>query len=278
MNEPDLEILAKSRYPAWQAPFRSCFSAGFYRDVALYWSGLGFLYLFLLLGLIWLPLAVRAQFQFNQWITEQVVPIVSQMPALGVKDGKFEIDKPSPYTIKSGGQVLFTYDTTGQTKLLPSFGWLVTDKEISIQSGGGAVKYLAQPDQLIGRVINAKALLDFVNFVKLFLVPILFAVMWPLSFVCCAVQSTIYGLIGKIFQKFWRADLSPSVVIRLAVVALSPWLLLDLILKLANVMPIFNLIWDNGAINDNFLRWGILSSLITLSYLCLAIKANGKFN
>ena len=270
------EEKAKPLYPAWQAVFRSIYSVEFYRDVSHNWRGFGFLFLFLLIGLTWLPIAFRGHLLLNQVIENNVLPIVQQMPLLSAKDSKFQIDRPSPYMIKSGGQVLFTYDTTGATQQLQSFGWLVTDKEITLQNGGGVSKLLTTADQFDGRSISAKTLLDATNWIKKFLVPVLFVVVWPLSFFCCAVQSVIYAVVGRVFEKFWRADLPLKTLIRLSAVSLTPWLVIDLLLKLSNVMPVFNLLYDNG-LNENFLKWGLLSGLITLGYLCLAVKVNGKF-
>jgi Protein of unknown function (DUF1189) len=267
---------AKLRYPAWQGVFRSTFSWDFYQDVGRNWHGLGLLYLFLVVGLVWMPIAFRTHVILNKMIESAVLPVVAQMPVLTTKDGKFEIDKPSPYTVMTGGQVLFTYDTSGKTQQLQSFGWLVTDKAITIQNGAGVSKTVGTAEQLSGRSISAQTVIEYVNLIKNLIGPILFLIAWPICFVCCAVQSVIYGFVGVLFAKFWQANLSVQTLIRLAAVALTPWLLFDLVLKLVNVMPAFYLIWAPGEIS-NFFKWGVLSSLITLSYLCAAVKANGKF-
>jgi Protein of unknown function (DUF1189) len=269
-------VPTKRRYPAWQALFRSTFSMDFYQDVGRNWHGFGLIYLALVVGLVWLPIVFRTHIILSALVDKTILPIVAQMPMLTRADGKFQIDKPSPYTITNGGQVLFTYDTSGKTQQLQSFGWLVTDQTISIQNGAGAEKTLATAEQFSSRAIGPKIILEYVTFFKNLIGPAIFLIVWPICFVCCAVQSVIYAFVGVLFAKFWQANLSQQALIRLSAVALTPWLLIDLLLKLTNVMPAFYLIWAPGEI-DNFFKWGVLSSLIVLSYLCLAVKANGKF-
>ena len=266
----------KRRYPAWQAIFRSIYSADFYNDVGRNWRGFGLLYLFLVIGLVWAPIAFRAHIFLNSMIQASVVPVVTKMPLLTSKDGKFEIDKPSPYAVGPGGLAWITYDTSGKTQNLQSAGWLVTDKEITVQNGTGTAKVWKTANEMSGQSISAKTVMDYLNLVKNLIGPIIFLVVWLPCFIACAVQSVIYSFVGVLFARFWQASLSQQTLIRLSSVALTPWLLLDLLLKLANVMPSFYLIWAPGEI-DNFFKWGVLSSLITLSYLCLAVKAHGKF-
>ena len=81
------------------------------------------------------------------------------------------------------------------------------------------------------------------------------------SFIFRAIQILIYALIGLAFANMLHVKLEYKTLMRLAAVALTPVLVLDLVLEFVPLrIPL----------------WSVLGVLIGLGYLFFAIKSNAE--
>jgi len=84
-------------------------------------------------------------------------------------------------------------------------------------------------------------------------------IFWLSSFVLCALQVLVYGLIGKTMAMVAKRRLTYPQIVRIAVVALTPSLIIDTCQKL---------------LCFGIPAWGIVSTAITLVYLAYGVKVN----
>jgi hypothetical protein len=94
---------------------------------------------------------------------------------------------------------------------------------------------------------------------KTWFAPIAYLVLLIGSFVFRAIQVLIYALIGLLFANLLQASISYKTLMRLAAVAITPVLVLDLILEF---LPI------------HIPLWWFLGIVVGLGYLFFAVKSN----
>lgn len=251
----------------WQAVYLSFFSGDLYRDVARNWRGVGYLYLlFVSLG-VSAVLAIAAQIACNTMIATSVEPFIAKWPALAIKDGKFSIDKESPYVIELQDNYIVDFDTTPDAKFPEGKrGWFVgedTVKQYGLSTGDDEkeVVALSSLGKQAPMVIDQKALLMYVGIMKSCVGVFVFIFQTIALVVLGMLQSLIYGLVGMLIANAMKINLTYGTCVRLAVVALTPGILIDSIGKLSmHPIPLF----------------GLISVVIAIGYLVFALKANQK--
>jgi hypothetical protein len=96
---------------------------------------------------------------------------------------------------------------------------------------------------------------------KQWMIPVFYPVGLLFSFIFRAIQILVYALIGMAFASMLKVQLSYSTLMRLTAIALTPVLILDLILEFSPLKVPF---------------WTILGIIVGLGYLMFAINANGN--
>ncbi len=251
------------RFSIIHIPLLSFFSKELYRDVGLNWKGIGFAYLLLLLAVCSVPRMFKIQAELSQFIDEEVLPIIEQVPKITITDGQVYVDVPQPYYIRDpdSNDVLAIIDTTGETESLvdtDAFALLTKTKLIHRQSD---VEYrihdLSDVRQFVldkGPIMNW---LNIVNKVKV-LVPVLYPFVVLLTFLFRIFQALVYGVIGLLFASWCRVKLSYSSLLRIAVVAVTPCIIVKTIFKVASV---------------HIFMAGLWFFLMAMVYLLFGVKA-----
>ncbi|WP_133127814.1 DUF1189 family protein [Legionella nagasakiensis] len=104
----------------WHAMYMSFYSRRLYVDVSKRWHGFGLTYLFLVLMIACVPLSIRIIVDFRQFLDEQVLFPLEELPPLYIQDGQASFDKPMPYTIKNKqGEIVLIVDTMSTKADLP---------------------------------------------------------------------------------------------------------------------------------------------------------------
>ena len=264
------------RYPAWQALYRSFFHADFYRDVASNWKGLGFLYLFLLAGVSSLLMSLVMFFLLAQFCDKHLLPIADQFPTITAANDKYSIDRPSPYIIKDNmfGDAI-TFDSSGTTKTLDHPGILVTDEAILIvQPKPGSLDRNELEAKPIFPASGAKGTFgkaearNCVLMIRNFLPLIVFAALWFFGTIFNLLQGLLYGAFGLISNSILKTQLTYLQLVRLAALAMTPPMLLNMVLKPIFLMNPFVASPYNGP----FLEPGI-SFIVSMIYLFIGIQA-----
>jgi uncharacterized protein DUF1189 len=248
------------RYSYFHAFIFSFFSKSFYQDVARYWRGTGYLYIFIALLLLWIPSMIRMQRGFARFAEQEAPPFMKQIPHITIRKGEVSTDVTNPYFIKADdGKPLVIIDTTGQYQNLDdteAFILLTKNKVFARDERQARIFDLSGVESFDFDRTRAESWLQNV---RTWLVPVIFPLAVLFSFIFRAIQILIYAAIGLLFARMLNANLSYLTLMRLAAVALTPVLLLNLILEF---VPF--------AVPG---RW-LIGILIGLGYLFFAVRSN----
>jgi hypothetical protein len=227
-------------------PLFSFFSGELYRDVGLNWKGVGFGYLFLLLVICTVPRMFKFQKGLSSFIDKEAPQYVSQVPKITIEKGEVHIDEQQPYyiTIPDNNKIIAIIDTTGQIQSLDNteaFVLLTRTKLVSRQSKSETRIYnLANVQHF---VLEQSTIMKWLDISKKLLVPILYPIVVAGFFIFRVIQALIYAAIGYIFDRWCKTKLSYSALIRLAVTAVTPCIIVGTIFEYASVKFPFAGFW-----------------------------------
>lgn len=245
-----------------QPLFLSFYSKSLYQDVGRRWSSTTFLYLLLLLALVWIPSMFKLQQELGRWIQQEAPALVSQIPTITITNGEVSTDVETPYFIREPEKdtVLAIIDLTGEYTSLDdsdarvlltkdTFFMKKDERETRTYDLSGIEKFAVDENRVAGWL----ELLA--TWLPVLLYP--FAVLF--SFLYRIVQALLYAAIGLLFAKALKASLGYAALLRLAVVSITPVILLSTAGELAGVtIP----------------SWWLLAFIVAMAYLFFAIKAN----
>ncbi len=245
-------------------PVFSFFSKELYKDVGLSWKGVNFLYLLLLLVICWVPAMVKMYIGFSDFVNNEAPPIVNQVPEITINNGEASISQPQPYYIKDpqNGGILTIIDTTGKIKSLEDTNSVVllTKTDITWRKN----KFETQMYELSNVkhfVLDSERITNWLHTGKKLLLPIIYPFAILGSYAFRIIQVLIYAAIGLLFALLCKAKLSYAALLRLAVVAITPSILLKTFLGIPGIHLPYA---------------GLIFLAITLGYLFFAVKANSQ--
>ena len=243
-------------------PVLSFFSKDLYRDVGLNWKGLCFGYLLLILAVCWIPAMVKIHSGFAGFINKDAPTVVEQVPEITITDGQVSIDEPQPYYIKipDTNDNLAVIDTTGTIKSpedANAFFLLTNTLIITKQSNFETRTY--DLSHVKSFTVDSARITRWLNIIKKFLVVIMYPIALLSSYVYRIIQALIFAAIGLLFVSMCRVSLSYGALLRLAIVAMTPCMIIKTVFGLAGVhLPCIVL---------------LLYFLITLAYLYFGVHA-----
>ena len=249
------------RFSIIHIPLLSFFSKELYRDVGLNWKGVGFGYLLLLLAICSVPRMFKLQMALTDFINKEAPPLIEQVPKITITKGEVSVDEPQPYYIRDpdSNDVLVIIDTTGTTQSLDNTDALVLvtkTKLIHRQSEVESRAYdLSQVEKF---VLDKDRITSWLNTARKLLVPIFYPLVVLGSFLFRIVQALIYAAIGLLFALWCKVKLSYAAMLRLAVVAVTPCIIVRTVLELSSArLPMA----------------GLWFFLLAMGYLFFGVKA-----
>ncbi len=248
------------RYSYLHALILSFFSKSFYQDVGRHWRGAGLLYIFLLLLLVWVPSVIRMQIGFSRFANQEAPRFTQQIPRITIRKGEVSTDVATPYVIKADdGAPVVIIDTSGQYQSLddtPAYILLTKNKLIARDERQTRVYDLSTVESFDFDRTRAESWLQTA---RTWIVPVIFPLGVLFSFIFRAIQILIYAAVGLLFARMMDANLSYQTLMRLAAVALTPVLLLNLLFEFVPLrIP----------------GWWLIGTGIGLGYLFFAVRAN----
>jgi Protein of unknown function (DUF1189) len=216
------------------ALYRSFYSASFYIDLVKRWKGFGFVYLIFLLGVISIPAAVHLGNKALDYINNDVIKPVTQVPVFTIKDGKISMDKPMPYIIKnSQGQPAVIIDTTSKTKTLdtkkyPHVILLITQDSFITRLGQkepkkSSIKLFGTERVDLSTLKNNQAIESAKNSLKFLIYPMLVSIVFGIL----VVPLLIFSFLGQMMSKvFFSYDIRFKQATRVTMSAATPCLVL----------------------------------------------------
>lgn len=255
------------RYSIFHIPALAFFSKDLYSNVALHWKGTCLGYLLLLLIICLIPPMVSFRAGLIYFAEIEAPKIISQVPTITFIDGTASTDAPQPYYINDpdSGNVLAIIDTIGQITslegteaiaLLRKNDVLFKKSEIFKESKLEARTF--DFAKITRFTLDQNVITNWLNIAKTFLVPIVFISALVVSYLFRIVQALIYAAVGTLFVSKCNAQIPYVSVLRLAVVAVTPCIIVKTIIHAAGL---------------RFPLEGLLYLIITLCYLYFGVKA-----
>jgi len=229
-------------------PVLSFFSKELYRDVGLYWKGVNFSYLLLLLAICLIPTMIKMHIGFADFVNNDVPTVVEQVPEITITDGQVSIEEPEPYYIKdpdSGDVIIAIVDTTGTIKSLedPNTICLLAKTNIMWRQGEFETRTI-DLSEVKNFVLDSERISGWLHTARKFLVMAIYPFALLGSYLYRIVQALIYAAIGLLFALWCKVTLSYATLLRLAVVAVTPSVLVKTILGIAGAhLPYAGLIY-----------------------------------
>ena len=250
------------RFQIYEALWLSFFSRELYQDVARHWSGTTFLYLLLVVALSGVPATIQKHHWFQQLKGENAEALLAQIPTIEVREGQVSVDVDTPYFIKDpiNGEILLVIDTTGEITSVEdtSSGLLLTRTDFVFKLDNQDTRSipLSQYGDFTVDREDAAFFLNFtVNWVAVLTYP--FEVLF--SFLYRIVQAFFYAAIGILFARSAGAALKYPALLRLAIVAVTPAIVLATAARTLGVtVPWSWLIWF--AVAMAYLHYGITAA------------------
>jgi hypothetical protein len=259
--QPPRRPQGRRRFGIPTAVFRSFYSRALYRDAALHWRTHAFVYLLLLVGVLTVASTVRMHYRIEAYVRSSARRFVRQIPDITITDGRIAIDHDQPYIIHDpdSGEPAVIIDTTGQFTSLENTGAvaLLTHDRLIVKNSARETRIL-DLSGIQAFHLDQPTIHRWLEAIRSWLALCLFPFILTGRFVFRALQVVVYGLIGLLIGRTLKADLPFQAATGMAVMALTPALLIDQILSLLDTpLP----------------AWTLISFLITLGYLYFGLKA-----
>lgn len=249
------------RYSTIHPLYMSFYSKSLYRDVAMNWKKVSFVYLFLLLAICEIPLMFRLNDEVSEYIFQQAPDIVKQIPAIIVSKGVVSAEVQMPYIIREPkkNSPLMIIDTTGKTVSLEgsdAFALLTKSNLIVRRTKASTWKFdLSEVDSL---VIDKKMVYDWIEAFAGLIPVVTYPLALLFSFIFRVIQALISALIGILLAKNLNISLSYSQSISLSIVSMTPAVMLGTIHDYSGIV-----------VNS----WWFISLVIALGYLWFGVKS-----
>jgi hypothetical protein len=227
------------------APF---FSRGLYRDVARNWRGIGALYLLLLLAVTWAAVMVKLHISVTTSARDEFPKFANDIPPITIKDAWFHRRSTSRTRSRTK-----TREGSWPCSIPPARSprW-TTRRHRSPDAEQAALPQVNRNQtettdlsQVKSFYLDRERVVSWVNTGAKWLAPGLYipAVLGSLAF--RLVQALIYGAIGLALASMFDVRLSFAAAMRLAVIAVTPVILLDTIFSLTGIdIPFWTLAGD----------------------------------
>jgi len=250
------------RYTTVHPLFMSFYSKSLYQDVGKNWRNIAFFYLFLLSAVCLIPIMFRVHSSVSEYLNSKSPEIVKQVPVITIAGGVASVHEVMPYVIKDpdNGTPLIIIDTTGKTTSLDGTGamFLLTKSALLFKGSSRETRTLNLSE--IGDLTIDQA--QVYGWIETFLDYFIF-VFYPfallITFLLRIVEALIFSAIGIFLVKKLGAPLGYRSVMSLAMVSMTPSVLLDTIYNYLDI---------------NFPLWWVLNFVIAIAYYLFAIKSS----
>lgn len=247
--------------PGLKAIPMSFYSRDIYVEVVREWKGLAFGYLFIVIVCTWILSGARLQSNVNTGLDYFKKEIFNQIPTISITKGHISVDKEVPYYIDINNNkvvAFWTGKTPAEVKDETAIIIVLSDRVLVAETDIQNRRTYAIPPEL-DAVIEPVSLERALSFLRQWFAIVAIALMIPCAFVFCAIQTLLYAAVGKLFAGTMNATLTYGELIRISVMAMTPVLVFDTILKLFSQM---------------FLFWYAIWIVIVLGYLFFGVYAN----
>jgi len=242
-------------------PFKSFYSKNTYRETGLKRDNTGLLYLFVLIAFCWSLQSLKMIPGISLFKKEMAQDILPQIPDMIINNGAVHLQIAQPHYIRSlkTNQIYAIIDTTGIfSACTPNAAPFILTKTQLLYSKDSIETRIIKINKDFSLEINQNKLHTWLNWITIATIPFIFVFMTVFAFIGRTILVLFYSLIGIIIIKFVKVSLPFKSLIRLSILAITPSILIQTVLDLANIKPphlkiVFFLI------TVSYLVYGILS-------------------
>lgn len=253
------------RYTTIHPLFMSFYSKSLYQDVGRNWRNISFLYLFLLSAVCLIPIMFRVHSAVSDYLLKEAPKIVVQLPVIKITKGIVSVNEKMPYSIKDPGTdaPLIIIDTTGRVTSLEGSDalFLLTKTKLLIKRGPKETRTL-DLSEIDNLTIDQPGVYEWIETFLGYFVYMLYPFALLFSFLFRIAEALIFAAIGMLFVRNMRVSLRYRATLSLAVVSMTPAIILDTLYNYAEV---------------NMPFWWLINFLIAMGYLLFAVKANAEY-
>lgn len=258
-----------NRFSRFSALWASFYSRDLYRDVATRWTGVGLLYLALLLALCWLPSAARWGMGLRQFAAAATPAIVSQFPAIAIEGGVMTANPAGRHVIplelgRSASdkmQVVIDDSIDSAPNEATTDTFVLTRREIGAIRPSRSERRIWTLTPAADRKVTPEEVGAFINSLALWVPPIGYAGAFVGSLAFRLLQALLYGAVAMVYARTRRVTLDYTAAVRLAAAAVTP------------VVVIRTLLWFGPWPEpDWFVRWPV-ALLTTLGFIAFGVRA-----
>ena len=261
-NQRKTKSRSARRYSIWHPFYMSFYSKPFYRDVAQHWRGFAFLYLILLVALLSLLASAEIHYRMAGYIDRYGAAFVDQLPTVTIRNGRTTIDQPEPYTITDpeSGQPVAIIDTTGKTRSLydSEAMILLTQDRLIVKKDLREVRTF-DLSEIDAFQIDRQSARIWMDMMRSWSAAIVFPFLLAGNLIYRLLQVLVYSAIGMLVARTQKVSLTYQALISVSIMAITPVILLDLVVPLAGVSPGF---------------WGMFAVILSMGFLYYGIRAN----
>ena len=248
------------RYSILHAFVLSFFSKSFYRDVGQHWRGTGLLYLLILLVVVWIPTLIKMQIGFSRFVQDESPQFTQQLPRITIKNGEASTNVQTPYFIKNDkGEPVAIIDMTGEYKDLDNTDASVLLTKTKVFTRNRRETRIYDLEAVGSFEVDRVRAEGWLQMARHWLVPVLIPIVLIGTFILRTIQVLIYAAIGLLFANMLNTHLNYQSLMRLAAVALTPVMMLNLLLEFLPFSIPF---------------WWIIGIVIGLAYMFFAVRSN----
>lgn len=221
------------QYKFPQALGLSFYSKPFYRDVAQNWQGRGFLYVLFLVTLLTL-VSIFSAFAARTAFIAAVQPMVAQLPTITIEKGQASIDKPEPFYVKDKeGKDILIIDTTGKVTSFENTTAeaLLTKTQLVIKRSSGAPEAF-DLSKVKNGVYDQQAIHEIMKYASFALMIVILVMLFLWRWLKGILAVLVLAGVGKLLT---HTTLSYQTLCRIAAAALTPAIVLALVLELFHV-------------------------------------------
>lgn len=210
--------------------YQSLYSSDLYRDVALRRQGTALVYLLLILSLHWIPEIMKVQGEVSERLAEAAPKYIAQIPLITISKGKASIREQSPFYIYEldNKTVFAVIDTSGQYSSLDNssaLALLTGTKLITKNSVTGSNVFdLSGVDKI---TVDHNLIYEWLEEFKSLFAVLLYPFALFFSFASHVLQALICAFMGRLFARMNGVELGFQTLVRLAVTAMTPAVLLQ---------------------------------------------------
>jgi len=229
--------------------WKSAYSPDLYREVQ-HWRGKALLYLALVLALCWTPILIKMQVMIDRTIRRAEPSLLAQIPVIEFAHGQVKTPENRPYLIHLGDDdqaMTFIIDTSGHYQSLDgqvALVLLTQDKCFMRQKTGEVRTFDLSKNQAGQFVLDQDMLRKLIRIFRVWVVALSFLFLVLFSYLKRLMQAFLMALIGLGLATSLETDLDLGELLSLAIVSMTPAMILETLWNLAGgSLPFIWILW-----------------------------------